>query len=140
MSAPVADRPSPGPAGLLARALRLRCPACGGGRLFSSWLRMAPACSACRYPFEREPGFFLGSIYVNYGVTAVLVTVAYLTLFIADVLPDWQRLAGCLVFSVAFPLWFHRYARAVWLAFDYRWDPAPASAPPESESTTEGGG
>jgi len=30
---------------------------------------------------------------------------------------------------VAFPIWFHRYARALWMGFDQFLDPRPAPKP-----------
>ena len=42
---------------------------------------MHAECGHCRLRFEREPGYFLGSIYINYGFTALLVTVFYVALF-----------------------------------------------------------
>jgi hypothetical protein len=65
----------------------------------------------------------LGSIYFNYGVTALLVVVMYFTMFFRDWLTDGQRLIVLSLFAVAFPMWFFRYARALWMAFDERWDP-----------------
>ena len=38
---------------------------------------MHERCPHCGVKFEREPGFFLGSIYINYGLTALIVAVAY---------------------------------------------------------------
>ena len=61
----------------LSRALRLRCPICGRGKLFRWWLLMHERCPNCGVKFEREPGFFLGSIYINYGLTALIVAIAY---------------------------------------------------------------
>lgn len=99
---------------------------------------MNERCGECSYDFRREPGFFLGSIYVNYGVTSMIVTVAYLAFFISGVLADWQRLTLCLIFAVAFPLWFHRYSRAAWLAFDYRWDGARSAPVAASNAKSSG--
>jgi len=108
---------------ILGRSLRLRCPACGRGKLFAGWFTMHPHCDHCGLLFEREPGFFLGSIYVNYGLTAVLVTVGYFALFFSDTLTDRQRLWSLVAFSVVFPLWFFRYARSLWLGADQLFDP-----------------
>ena len=41
----------------------------------------------------REPGFYLGSIYVNYGLTAVLITAAYFLLFFTTEIPTRRCLA-----------------------------------------------
>ncbi|MBS0207309.1 MAG: DUF983 domain-containing protein [Planctomycetes bacterium] len=103
---------------LLGRAVRLRCPRCGVGKLFSGWLKMHERCDHCDLKFQREPGFFLGSIYFNYGLTALLVTIAYFIGFLGfDVHP--QRLLWSLTaFCVLFPLWFFRYARSLWMGFD----------------------
>ena len=38
----------------LARGLRLRCPRCGGGKLFAGWFRMHPRCAKCDFKFERD--------------------------------------------------------------------------------------
>jgi len=51
--------------------LRLLCPRCGQGRLFTGWFAISAACPHCGLDFKREPGFYLGSISINYGVTAL---------------------------------------------------------------------
>jgi hypothetical protein len=84
---------------------------------------MHESCTACGRRFARDSGYLLGSIYFNYGVTAMLVVVMYFTMFFRNWFSDGQRLAGLSLFAVAFPLWFFRYARAFWIAFDERWDP-----------------
>jgi uncharacterized protein (DUF983 family) len=53
------------------RAIWLRCPACGRGPLFHGLFTMVPECSACGYSSKREPGFYPGSININYGVTVI---------------------------------------------------------------------
>ena len=73
----------------------------------------------------RDAGYHLGSIYFNYGITAVLVIVIYFTMFFRDWLTDTQRLVVLSLFAILFPMWFFRYARALWMAFDERWDPWP---------------
>ena len=108
---------------ILLRSCRLRCPRCGRGRLFRGFFAMHPDCGHCGLNFFREPGFYLGSIYVNYGLTAGIVTVSYLTLSLVwGVSPRlllWTETAFCLLF----PLWFFRYARSLWLGFDQFLDP-----------------
>ena len=85
---------------------------------------MSPQCDHCGMKFEREPGYFLGSIYFNYGLTALLITAAFFTLYLGfDISPDvllWPLAAFCLLF----PLWFFRYARSLWLGFDVYFDPS----------------
>ena len=103
--------------------MRLRCPRCGEGRLFAAFFRMNPVCTSCRLKFERAPGYFLGSTYINYGVTAVAVTVVYIVLHVGGKLTNRALAAPLAGFCVLFPLYFFRYARSLWLAMDYLFDP-----------------
>ncbi len=91
---------------------------------------MHERCTHCHLRYQREPGFFLGSIYINYGLTALLVTIGYLSLFFAGFDPQ-VSLIVVMAFAVLFPLWFFRYSRSLWLAFDQYWDPTPPDAPAE---------
>ncbi len=110
---------------LIRRGLRLRCPACGEGKVFRNWFSMNDPCLECGRRFDREPGYLLGSIYFNYGVTALLVVVIYFALYFSGTLTNNQRLVALGIFSLMFPLWFFRYARALWIAFDEQFDPWP---------------
>jgi uncharacterized protein (DUF983 family) len=123
-----ANKHSPTVFALWWRAARLRCPTCGRGAIFRGWFAMNDQCASCGRRFARDPGYLLGSIYFNYGVTALLVVVMYFTMFFRNWLSDGQRLVVLSLFAVAFPMWFFRYARALWMAFDERWDPWQSSA------------
>jgi len=110
---------------LVWRALRLRCPLCGKGKLFRGWIASNDRCSHCGADLKREPGFYLGSIYYNYGLTSLIVMIAYPLLLFTGTLTNDQLLYASLAFVVLFPLWFFRYARSLWLGFDQLWDPKP---------------
>jgi uncharacterized protein (DUF983 family) len=114
---------------LLTRAMRLRCPRCGQGRLFDGWFRMPVECPHCKLRYERAPGYFLGSIYINYGVTAVALTVGYLVLHVAMGYTNRQLAAPLVGFCVGFAMFFFRYARSLWLAMDCFFDPASFDMP-----------
>jgi uncharacterized protein (DUF983 family) len=115
----------PGTATLLWRALRLRCPKCGGAAIFLGWFAMNDRCPACGRLFNRSPGYFLGSIYFNYGLTAVLVVIAYFSFYFSHLMSGTPLLVLLTAFIVVFPLWFFRYARSLWLALDEFLDPWP---------------
>ncbi|TWU23641.1 DUF983 domain-containing protein [Bythopirellula polymerisocia] len=123
-----ADSGEPSPPTLgtcVGRALRLKCPACGQHKMFRNWITMVDPCPACGRKFDRAPGYLLGSIYINYGVTAFLIVVLYFGLFLSKSLTGSQLLWVLSGLGLLFPLWFFRYARALWIAFDERWDPWP---------------
>lgn len=112
----------PGPGLLLARALRLRCPRCGDSRMFRRWYSMHSRCDCCQFRFEREPGYYLGATYVNYGLTAVLLIVSYLLLHNGLGLSNQDLSLVLPLICVLFPLAIFRHARALWLAFDCQFD------------------
>lgn len=108
---------------LLRRALRLRCPRCGAPTLFRGPFAMYADCVNCHLLFEREQGYFVGAIYVNYAVTVVVIFAGYFAL------DRWLNLALAWqlvlwgAFAAIFPMLFFRHARSLWLAFDYLFNP-----------------
>ena len=118
----------------LLRSLRLRCPLCGEGRLFHGWFAMHETCPGCGLKYNREPGYFLGSIYINYILTAILVTGGYFGLYFSTDIDHDIILWVSVAFSIIFPACFFRYARSLWLGMDLFWDPPEAKETPERES------
>lgn len=102
----------------ISRAVRLRCPQCGVGRLFKGWFTMHEGCGHCGLSYAREPGFYLGSIYLNYGATVILTGGLYALLVLAAGWSHQATLAVCLAMAVVFPVWFFRHARSFLLAMD----------------------
>src|SRR5580700_9810192 len=59
--------------------LRQRCPRCRTGSIFRysifrGFPKMNDRCPVCNLRFDREPGYFLGAMYVSYGIGIVIVT------------------------------------------------------------------
>jgi hypothetical protein len=88
-------------------------------------------CPTCGVRFEREPGFFLGSIYINYGLTALVVAIAYPVLLFGYGLPETPLLVGALAFTLLFPMAVFPWARSLWLGFDQWRDPREGERSPE---------
>ena len=108
---------------LLVRGLGLRCPRCGARSLFRTWFTMYERCSVCQLRFEREQGYFLGAMYINYGVTVVLALIGSFALEWWTAVSLAQQLLLWVGFCALFPLLFFRYSRSLWLAFDHIFDP-----------------
>ncbi len=112
----------------LGRALRKRCPYCGGGAIFQSWFTLEDRCPTCTTLFAYEDGYFLGAYAINLIVTE-LATVALVIWLIAstdlDVLP--MQLIG-ISLAVALPLFFYPIALLIWIALDNTFHPPGASS------------
>lgn len=108
---------------IIARGLSLRCPRCGAAPLFRGLFSMYEDCLSCDLRFEREQGYFVGAIYINYTVTAVIAIAGYFALdhFIGLSLTVQLILWGS--FAIWFPLVFFRYSRSLWLSLDYIFNP-----------------
>jgi uncharacterized protein (DUF983 family) len=103
----------------LGRAVRLRCPRCGATALFRGWFSMAEACALCGLRFERAQGYFVGAIYINYAVTAILAIGGFFLLWGLTALSTAAHLALLVPVVILFPLWFFRYSRSFWLALEW---------------------
>ena len=61
---------------LLLGVVREKCPNCNEGQVFVKRTslfkipKMHEDCPNCQYHFEREPGYFLGAMYISYGLAA----------------------------------------------------------------------
>jgi uncharacterized protein (DUF983 family) len=114
---------------IVRRALRLCCPRCGETPLFPrhgawpNWFRMERRCAFCGLTFERAQGYFVGAIYINYGVTTVLVLTGYFILWGKTELSTAAQFAIWVPVLLVFPLWFFRYSRSLWLALEYSVNP-----------------
>ena len=103
---------------LVGRALQRRCPFCGGGGIWKSWLTIEDACPHCGTRYSREHGYFLGSMLVNL-VAAELITVATIVaLFVyTDLSWVWMEVI-VLPMALGLPLLFWPFARTLWVAMD----------------------
>jgi uncharacterized protein (DUF983 family) len=105
------------------RGLRLRCPACGEGRLYESRFKMNKECPWCGMVFAREHGYFIGAIYVNVIATESLIFIAYLLCVLVFSATNPKIYIFLFVLALLLPLAFYRHARSIWLSFDYLVDP-----------------
>ena len=112
--------------------------------MFASWIRMHERCGACAYRFEREEGYWLGAMYVNYIVTGFFGLSVHVVLGDLYDVPILQQILIILPGMVATPILLFRHARSLWATLDLVFDPPrPADrqdtkAPSESESPSHG--
>jgi uncharacterized protein (DUF983 family) len=107
----------------LRRAIRLRCPRCGRGALFRGLFTMHEHCPVCGMLLEREQGYFVGAIYVNYAATVGITMTGFLLLDRYTDLAVTTQIVLWSAFGIAFPLFFFRYSRSLWLSIEYLVNP-----------------
>lgn len=123
------------------RALRRRCPNCGGGGLFRSWVHMAPACPTCGLALERkEEGYVVGAYMFNIIVAELVfaaVFVAVLVLLWPD--PPWEILTWTgAALMLLMPVLFYPVSKTLFLAFDLVFRPAGYDAGELPEAPPDG--
>jgi len=117
----------------LGRSLLLRCPVCGKSPIFPSlrstrtlhdWFTPLDGCPRCGYPYEREPGYFLVSVWIiNYGAGSVLGIVIYVIRELFYHPPIGQLILSVIVPIFFFNLLFVRHSKALFIALDHYYDP-----------------
>jgi uncharacterized protein (DUF983 family) len=124
---------------IVARGLANRCPNCGGRTLFreGTLFQVNKACPRCGLAIERDDGFFIGSMSLNYGVTLVgfLTPVLLLAYFgvIGTTVAAYVAGAGALLF----PILFYRSSRSWWLMNYYLFLPQHLPANQEEPIAAE---
>ena len=111
---------------LVGRALRFRCPNCGGRPVRASWLKRLPGCPSCGLRLDRgENDYFIGAYLVNLVAAELLLAAGLLVVLVAtwpD--PPWTVIqwAGAALLVIA-PLVLYPFTELLWLALDLAFRP-----------------
>jgi uncharacterized protein (DUF983 family) len=117
--------------------LRQLCPRCRQGKIFHEWLfrsfpRMRETCTVCGLKFEREEGYFLGAMYISYGLALVAIAALSLLVWKLSELP-FERIVlwGFILFlPLVFPITI--FSRVLWIYLDRTIDPERPAAKPRA--------
>ena len=104
---------------ILRCSFQLKCPRCSEGALFQTYFKMFTHCPVCELRFERESGYFVGAMYLNYGATVLIAFSSYFLFQALTSIPFYVNLSVWALFSAIFPVLFYRYSKSLWLNFDY---------------------
>ena len=120
-----------------ARAVRMRCPHCGGGPIFTSWSRLLPTCPSCGLGLERgERGYWLGAYFFNLLAMETVFSV-WVAGFLLWTWPDppWGIFqVSTIALMAVCPFAFFPFSKTLFLAFDLLVrppDPSEFDAPHE---------
>jgi uncharacterized protein (DUF983 family) len=108
--------------------LRQRCPNCRMGNIFRysifrGFPKMHERCPVCDLKFEREPGYFLGAMYVSYALG--LVIIALIAALLWAVTGWWitkDTIWAVVLFLPLAPT-ITLFARVLWIYLDQSVDP-----------------
>ena len=101
-----------------ARALLLRCPRCGRGKVFRRFVLMNESCSNCGLVYDRGDGYWLGSMMFNMAFAMGSVAIVGIGTFVlTSPDPNWD-LTIVLVVATALlaPIIFFPFSRTLWMA------------------------
>src|SRR5687768_18387080 len=103
------------------------------GPLYRRPFSMHDVCVHCGLKFEREQGYFVGAIYINYAATVLIAVPGFFVLDLWTTMNIHQQLALWIPFAVIFPLIFFHHSRSLWLVLDHLVNPPTQlySVPPK---------
>jgi uncharacterized protein (DUF983 family) len=109
----------------LGRALTLKCPKCGFGKVFYPAKfpgvrpQMRTTCEHCGYSFEREEGYYRGAVYLSYGLMLVEGVLAFLlSKFLIFGLSTRDSILIAITAMLFLSFYNYRIARVIWLSKD----------------------
>jgi hypothetical protein len=113
--------------------LHNKCPRCHKGSFFISdkafnlktFSKMHEKCPVCQEPFEPEPGYYFGAMYVSYAINVAIMVAVWVacSLLFPQQIGIWGLVGISIIVGLLFtPLTF-RYARLIWINMFVRFNP-----------------
>jgi uncharacterized protein (DUF983 family) len=91
--------------------------------IFRGFPKMCERCSICDLKFEREPGYFLGAMYLSYGLGVLIMALIAVLLW---ALTRWwitKVIIWAAVLFLPFAPTITLFARVLWIYLDQSVDP-----------------
>jgi len=112
----------------LGAILHQRCPRCRSGSIFRysifrGFPKMCERCSVCDLKFQREAGYFLGAMYISFGLA--LGIIALIGVLLWAITGWWITRAVIWAVALFLPLApaISLFARVLWIYLDQTIDP-----------------
>jgi len=108
--------------------LKQRCPRCRAGKIFRGSIflgfpKMYERCEVCDLKFEREAGYFLGAMYISYGLALVTIAIVAALLWSFTSWSIVKDIAWAAILFLPFAPSLTLFARVLWIYLDQTVDP-----------------
>jgi len=91
---------------------------------------MHDRCPNCGLHFNREPGYFLGAMYISYGLALAVIFIFGATLWYATRWPIIRAAFWACVLFLPFAPMLTFLSRVLWIYLDQTFDPEAKYGPP----------
>ena len=103
------------------RGLTLACPKCGSRKTHTKYFTIRPNCVRCGLKFEKESGYWTGSMAINMVLTGGAIAIG-LAIGLISTAPDIKVvpiLATLIPLAVIMPIIMYPFCHTLWMAIDY---------------------
>jgi uncharacterized protein (DUF983 family) len=106
---------------IITRGLSNRCPNCGGRTLFKegTLFELNLQCKSCGLKIEKDEGFYLGAMAINYGVTCICFLSPVAIMWYYGILGNRTATVLAIVLALGVPVILYRASRSWQLMLYY---------------------
>lgn len=103
------------------RGLTNACPRCGSRKTHTKYFSPRTSCPRCSLKFEKEQGYWTGSLAINMILTGGLVAISLVTGLIATApdIPVVPLISLILPIAIFVPILIYPVTHTIWMAIDY---------------------
>ena len=119
----------------LGAILHQRCPRCRFGRIFQysvfrGFPKMFERCPICDLKFKREEGYFLGAMYISFGLALMVIALVSSLLWFMTGWPITKDTIMAVLLFLPLAPTISLFSRVLWIYLDQTFDPdTPGNAP-----------
>ena len=104
------------------------CPRCRSARMFRSSVfrgfpKMHQRCTSCGLKFEREPGYFLGAMYISYALSLTAIVLLAVLLWLVTRWSIMRVTVWAILLFLPLAPALTLFSRVLWMYLDWAFDP-----------------
>jgi uncharacterized protein (DUF983 family) len=116
------------PIATISDILHQRCPRCRVGKIFHHSIflgfpKMLECCPVCHLLYEREPGYFMGAMFISYGLGLLVIAVIAALLWAVTGWWITKDFIWAVILFLPLAPAVTLLSRILWIYFDQTFDP-----------------